>query len=81
MGERGRELCALRVVLMWAGPLGPMSVRGTGAQGLPAVLFTVGPWLTPSWFLACTSHPGHTLPALPLAIAFTSQLRPQLPAR
>lgn len=58
--------------LGWA----PGKCGGSGVQGLPAVLFAVGPQLTRICFPVCPSHPGCTLPPLPLASVLTFQLRP-----
>lgn len=81
MGERGRELCALRVALVWVGLPGPqVRVGDTGVQDLPEVIFTAGPLLTLISFPVCASYAGRTLPAPLLASIHTSQLRPQLPA-
>lgn len=77
---RGRELCALRVALVWVGLPGPqVRVGDTGVQD-PEVIFTAGPLLTLISFPVCASYSGRTLPAPRLASIHTSQLRPQLPA-
>lgn len=78
MGESGRALCALRVALVWVGPLGPHECEGYWCSRPSRSVICCGSLayseLVPDLHLPSWPQP----PALPLAIVFTSQLRPRL---